>query len=436
MDSNTSFAGFEFVGLPDSPQFVPRRFSDDFEIIPPYQSSSVLNSSTAISVRLQNPPPLHAYQTESSLNNQSLPSCDRLLPWGHPSKLYGCYLYWLPYELRLRICELVLDVNIPRKVFINHSKDWKMKHLSQGAMNQHAAEIVRSELKKENVGDELKKERVKFTLRENTREEIMAYNRALWPALLSVSRDMRAIATEVFYQCTPFVAPGDPYTIPAWEARLPRAALQNLAKNPNLTMEHICNETQHWRCLRGYLYNPNRQPYQIFDPDTVKEYWGDQECDWRRTLPSIAWRFTQLYTIEQRYGGCSTLVINSPLHDPDLSLEECFHSEILQEYQRVLDLDLDDRPHPQRRNAEMRYLAKSVKKFLDMLFEYDHDLPPGFEELRHWLTPWLADPFHVALRPMHNRRYPGGLFFGVHLWEQDIQDFWTDVGRNAKDAMR
>ena len=72
-----------------------------------------------------------------------------------------------PYDIRLRIYELAIDVTTPRRVLIKYDKAWKGKDIYQGSQIQHAAEILKVELKNDQL---------RFTLRKFARDEIKVMN--------------------------------------------------------------------------------------------------------------------------------------------------------------------------------------------------------------------------------------------------------------------
>jgi hypothetical protein len=351
-----------------------------------------------------------------------------------------CHFMDFSEAIRHRIYRLVLDLDNPCRVFINYDREWKRLHLTQGEKIQQTAAITKVELKKSPrkperkdrkgnlILQEVEHKRLSFNLREFSKDETRAMAQALWPSILRVSKEARCAGSKLFYSHGTFTAPSDPWTIPEWEARLPIVALQHLSQNINLTMEHICCEAQQWRCLRNYLYNPLRQPYKVIDPTRLAELWGSREPDLRHQLPSIPWRFTQLCTLDEEYNYTSIIYPNSKL-DFDSALHEVLHSEFLVELQRIYRA-----PDQQAREAQLYHLAYGLRAFFEKIVNLEEF--EGFVELAGWLEGWLNDPLGVIPEPLYARTCPGGLFFGMHLWEKDIMDFASDLQRNAKNGAR
>ncbi|KAF2739133.1 hypothetical protein EJ04DRAFT_519657 [Polyplosphaeria fusca] len=141
------------------------------------------------------------------------------------------------------------------------------------------------------------------------------------PRLVHITHTPEFLQTHIHAQ---FFAPSDPYTVPEWEARLPREALAALTQNQGLTLSHLCTEAQQWRCLRGFLYNPYRQAYHVGSPDAVARCWGKGEVEARSEMWSVPWRFE----LNERYREWrrKPVRLNNKI-DGDgngLGLHECF----------------------------------------------------------------------------------------------------------------
>jgi hypothetical protein len=422
MNTNLGFSSFNF----DDCLTKHQHFSEE--------PDGCLFSSSSI------PSPQFTYQSHRPLLS-SFGNHDGEIVRGHPEYILSRrprHFMDLSEAIRHRIYKLVLNLDNPHRVFVNYDREWKRLHLTQGEKIQHSAAITKIELKKPPpipnrkdkqgnlIPQEVEHGRLSFTLREFSKDETRTMSRALWPSILRVSKEARFVGTKLFYGHATFTAPGDPWTIPEWEARLPIVALQHLSQNRSLTMEHVCCEVQQWRCLRNYLYNPLRQPYTVIDPRRLADLWGPREIDLRRQLPSTPWRFTQLYTLDEEYDYNSLIYPNSKL-DLDSALHEVLHSEFLAEVQRIsLSRDQD------AMEAQLYHLAYGMRTFFEKMVNLEEF--EGFVELAGWLETWLHNPLEAIPGPLYERRCPGGLFFGMYLWEKDILDFARDLQRNAKNG--
>jgi hypothetical protein len=348
----------------------------------------------------------------------------------------ACRFMDLSEDIRHRIYELILDLETPRRVFINYDHEWRRLHLTQGEKIQHSAAITKVELKKppprpkrrDGKEEEEEHRRLSFTLREFSKDARRHMSRSLWPSILRVSKEARFVGSKIYYECATFTAPSDPWTIPEWEARLPIEALRHLSQNRSLVMEHVCCEVQQWRCLRNYLYSPFRQSYKVIDTKRLEDLWGPNEVNLRRQLSSIPWRFTQLYTIDEEYNYDGIHYPNSKL-DIESALHEVLHSEFLAEVQRIY------RCRDQTvMEAQLYQLAYGMRNFFDKIVNLEEF--EGFVEFAGWLQNWLSDPLGPLPGPLYEKRYAGGLFFGMHLWERDVMVFAKDMQKNSKNGGR
>ncbi|KAF2791849.1 hypothetical protein K505DRAFT_363465 [Melanomma pulvis-pyrius CBS 109.77] len=345
-------------------------------------------------------------------------------PPRNSSTQHTCHFMRLSREMRFMIYELALDVDEPRRVFINYDQNWRNINMTQGENIQHAAAVTKVEFKRNRVGSEQYHERLSFTLHEFSKNERKTISRSLWPSLLRVSQETRLAGSKIFYRQTPFIAPSDPFSIPEWEARLPNTALSHLSQNTSLVMEHICGEVQQWRCLRNYLYNPLRQPYTVIDPERLAKFWGPAEAELRSQLPSIPWRFVQLHTIEDKYNHYSNIDRNSKL-GVEFGLHEVLHGEFLDEVQRIY------RTRDQATmQAQLLHLAIGMRNFLEHIAYLE--VFEGFVILAEWIGEWLDNPLGPVPAMLWSRQCAGGLFFGVHMWENDILVFLADIQRNTE----
>lgn len=341
-----------------------------------------------------------------------------------------CHFTRLPYDIRLCIYELVLEIDKPRKVFIKYDQAWKDTNLSRAEKILHAAKILKEE---EKQGMYL------ITLQEYSRDEVKHMTRTLWPSVLRVSREIRAETLELFYRKGKFYASDDPFTVPEWEARLPLEALRCLATNANLELHHICGELQQWKCLRKYLYNPDRQLYQVSDAALVEKYWGPDEAVTRRKLKSIPWKFQQKGTIksnkldDEELGDDELECGKTPCHpnflleDDNYGLHECLHHECREEYDHLMDIE--DRAS---RDIQLRRFAAGLKQFFAKLKSKRR--LTGIKEVHDWLAPWLRSPLGPFPSRLPYPEYHGGLFIGVGVNAQDQLTFLNSLRQNARNA--
>ncbi|KAH7124144.1 hypothetical protein B0J11DRAFT_580886 [Dendryphion nanum] len=190
-------------------------------------------------------------------------------------------------------------------------------------------------------------------------------------------------------------------------------------KKENLTegeiIQHsavLCSETQQWRCLHGYLYNPSRQLYQVANKefeDLIEQYWGREELFKRAELYSIPWKFVQIAVLAEDYPisnpsndiiaeDMDSSSINSLLYNEDYTLHEVFHSEIIEEVHRIQKIQQIN-----IQEAHLYRLAAGVGKFLTEMVNMD----AGMVEVHEWLGFWLRNPLGPFPRPLFRREVRG-----------------------------
>lgn len=84
--------------------------------------------------------------------------------------------------------------------------------------------------------------------------------------------------------------------------------------------------------------------------------------------------------------------------------------------------------------AQLLHLATGMRSFLERIAYLE--VFEGFVMLAEWIREWLDDPLGPVPGMLWSRQCAGGLFFGVHMWENDILVFMGDIQRNIKGGGR